>query len=318
MIYQNTVAAPREELSDLITEGATNADQFVGLRILPPAPSKQLTLHVPKITIAQGDLMRATGKKRTPGANFDRRQGAIGDLTATLQQVGEEVLLPDEITLTYEDYFAVEAFYAKDASDRLLRSHEMDVAATVFNTGNFTAKNSLTAYTQANIATMSPVEDILAAIRVVKGLGEAPNTLVIPGIVYDRIRVCTDMRNFVAGSVNPGARVTGNTIQMAFESHGIKNVLIPDAYVNQSELGANANINSIWGTAYIGVLNCQPGQLLAGGIGRTFYWEKEGPLFNIQSYRDEPKKSNVIRALKSTLPSITNSRAGTLIGTQYA
>ena len=317
MIYQNSVAAPRQELTDVVMESITTDDMFVGLKVLPPAPLKLLTAHVPKITVAKGDLMRATSKRRTPGSKFDRWQSAIEDANLTLVQVPEELQIPDEQSLIYEDYFAFEQVYAKECTNRLQRSVELDVAATVMTTDNFDATNSATAWTQANIKTMAPVADILAAIRKVKGRGEKANTLVFPGPVYDRVRTSDDMRAFVAGSVNPGARVTAGTIQMAFESHGITQVLIADAYVNQSEPGKADMLNLIWPTTYVGVFSCREGQLLTGGIGRTFYWEKEGPLYNIQSYRDETVKSNVIRAMKTALEGITNSRAGTLITTQY-
>jgi hypothetical protein len=317
MIYQNTVAQPRQELTDVIMESITLDEMFIGLKVLPPAPLKLPTGHVPKITVAMGDSMRATGKHRKPGALFDRWQSAVSDAALVLEQVAEELQIPDEQALIYDDYFAFEQVYAKECTNRLRRGVELDVAATVFNQSTFTHVAALVAYTHANLATITAVEDILAAIRRVKGLGERANTLVFPGPVFDRIRITPDMKSFVAGSVNPGARVTAGTIQMAFEPHGIKSVLIADGYVNQSEPGKNDVINLMWPTTEVGVFSCMEGQLLAGGIGRTFWWEKEGPLFNIQSYRDEPRKSNVIRALHTTLEGITNSRCGTLIDTNY-
>jgi hypothetical protein len=152
MIYQNAVAAPREELTDVIMEGTTSQDQFQGLKLLPAAPLRLPTGHVPKITIAKGDLMRATRKKRTPGSNFDRWQSAIEDYSITLVQTSEEVSLPDEQTLIYEDYFAFESVYAMEAGNRLLRGHELDVAGAIINTTNFDTNNGTVAYSAANIA----------------------------------------------------------------------------------------------------------------------------------------------------------------------
>jgi hypothetical protein len=317
MVYQNATAEPRDELTDVIMEGLTLKSQFVGLKVLPPLPTTLQTFHVPKIKISTGNLMRATTKARKPGSDFDRWQSEIDDFTATTLQIAEEVSLPDELTLTYEEYFAFESFFATEAANRLLRSHELDVEAAIFNTTTFSNEaNGSVAYSAANIATITPVLDIITAIRTVKGLGEVPNTILIPGIIYDRIRQSANMLSFIAGSIHPGALVTPETIQSAFESMGIKQVLIPDSYVNQSQSGTTNSINPTWPVTYIFVGNCTEGQLQTGGVGRTFYWEKEGPLLNIQSYRDEPKKSNIIRALKNTTSQITNGRAGTLIGTQ--
>ncbi len=317
MVYQNTVAAPREELTDVIMEGVTEFDEFQGLALLAPKPMRLPFGHVPKITIAKGDLLRATNRVRSPGTNFNRWQSAIDDHSITLVQVAEEVQLPDEQTLLYEDYFAFESVYALEAGNRLRRGHELDAEAAIFNTGNFDAVNSAVAYTAANKATMTPVEDFLAAIRRVKGRGERPNTIHIPGPVWDRIRVSTEMVSFIVGTVNAGAKVTPENLAAALGANGIKQVLIGDGYVNQSESLTANDLEQIWPNTYVFVGNCQTGELRAGGIGRSFFWEKEGPLFNTMSYRDEPKKSNVIRAIKTTLTDITNTRAGTLITTQY-
>lgn len=318
MIYQNATAQPRQELTDVIMEGVTDRADFIGLQVLPAAPTSLLQAHVPKITIAKGDMLRATTKVRKPGSRYDRFQAAIDDHSMTLLNVGEELPIPDEVNLTYEDYFPLESVYATEAGNRLLRGHETDVADTVMNSSNFTATASLVAYTVANLATMTPVLDIQNAIRRVKAQGERPNTIIIPGPVYDRIRVSTDMKSFIAGTVNPGARVTPETIQQAFATSGIKQVLVPDTYVNESQATKNNSINAIWDNTYIFVGNCQAGELKAGGIGRTFFWEKAGPLLAVSTYRDESVKSNVIRGEKTTKCSLTNTRAGQLITTQYS
>lgn len=318
MIYANATAAPRDELTDVIMEGLTDDSQFIGLKLLPEAPSSQLLLHVPKITIADGNLMRATNKKRTPGAKFDRWQAAIDDYSATLVQEGEEIQIPDETSLTYEDYFDLEGVYSTEVSNRLLRGTEIESAAAIDSTGNFDQVNSTVAYTTANKATISVVDDIIAAIRRVKGRGEKPNTISMSGQVYDRIRTSTLLQAFIAGSINPGAVVTPDTITAAFKSMGINQTLVGEGYVNQSQETTNNSINAIWANDNIFVGNVASGALRSGGVGRTFYWEKDGPLFHISSYRDEPVKSNVIRAQKTTLSAITNARAGTLIGTQYS
>jgi hypothetical protein len=318
MIYQNSVAQPRDELSDVVMEGRTTSDQFIGTKVLPPMPLKLPTGHFPKIQIAQGDLLRATAATRVPGSRFARWQSTITDETVNLVQVPEELQIPDEQSLIYEDYFAFEEVYSIEATDRLHRYQELTVAATIQNSSNFNNANSSVAYTTANLATMQPSLDIVNAIRQVKSVGEVPNTIVIPGLVYDRIRLSADMKSFIAGSVNAGALVTPETLQAAFASMGVKQVLIGDAYVNQSEQELNTAVNPIWGTSYFFVGACSPGQLRAGGVGRTFYWEKEGPLFNIQTYRDEPVRSNVIRAITTELPALTNTRAGYLVNPQYS
>lgn len=318
MQYTNGTAAPRQELTDVVMEGVTNTKQFVGLRVAPAMPLELPTGHVPKIKISTGNLMRATTKVRTPGADFDRWQSGIDALSLTLLQVAEEVSIPDEQSLVYDKYFDFEGVYAKEASNRLLRGHELDVEATVFNTGNFDATNSTVAYTVANIATIDVVGDIIAAIQLINGRGEEANTVVVPFAVWNRVRQSTLLKNFIVGSINPGAQVTPNALQSALSDLGITQVLVGSAFVNQSQDSLSNSINAIWPNTYIFVGNCKEGALQAGGWGRTFFWDAAGALLSIFSYRDEPKKSNVIRAMKTTLVGVTNANAGTLITTQYS
>ncbi len=316
MVYQNTVAAPREELNDVIQEGTP--PDLVGILVLPPKPMTLPTGHVPKIAVGKGNLMRATRKKRSPGAAFDRWQSTIDDHNIVLVQSPEEILLPDEQTMLYSDYFAFESLYAIEATNRLRRAHEIECETALFDSGTFTATNSTVAYTAGNITTMDPVTDILNCIRRIKGAGEVANTIIIPGPVYDRLRVSTLMKAWIAGQIAPGATVTADAIQASFLAQGIKKVYVAESYVNESDEGLADVINPIWPNTYIFVGSVQAGELRAGGVGRTFFWDKEGPLFNIQSYRDETRKSNVIRAMKTTLSDITNARAGQLITTQYS
>jgi hypothetical protein len=318
MIYQNATAAPREELNDFVKESTTTSAMFVGEDILPQKPLRLPTGHYPKITVATGDLMRAATAARAPGAGFNRWQAAIEDGSLTLLQYPEELQIPDEQQMLYEDYFDLEATFSIEAADRVARLREILVAGQIFNTTNFAATNSGVAYTEANIATISFVADVLAAIRRVKAKGELANTIVLSGTVYDRIRRATLVQAFIAGANQPGSIVNANTLQRAFAEHGIQKVLIADSYVNQSAPGVSDVINPIWSNTYVWVGNVQKGDLRVGGVGRTFFWEKEGPLYSMFSYRDEPKKSNIIRAMGTMQCAITNTRAGTLITTQYS
>lgn len=317
--YLNATAVPRDELTDVIMESTTTDEMFSGLKLLPALPLTQVTGHVPKIEIGTGQQMRAARKTRRPGSHFDRWQTTIKDYSITLVQIGEELPVPDEVAMTYEDYFDVESVYTLEAGTRLRRGHEIDSETAVFDTGSFTnATNSSIAYTVANILTMDVPGDILAAIRRVKALGNAPDTIAIPGIVWDRIRLSKLLKEFIVGTIGAGAQVTANTLARAFADEGIKQVFILDAYVNESDADNADVINPIWPVTYIFVGKISGGALKSGGVGRTFYWDKEGPVFNVTTYRDETVKSNIIRAQKTTLCAIANAKAGTLITTQYS
>jgi hypothetical protein len=316
MIYQNSVAVPSEALTDYVNEGATSTTAFKGLQLAPQIGVSSLTGTYPKITIAKGDLMRAANRRRAPGSNFNRWQSAIESGTITLEQIGEEQSIPDEVAMQWEDYFDVEAMGADEAMNRLRRGHEMAVAAELMNSANFTAANGSVAYAIGNKATINLPLDVFTAIEALQARGVDPDTIVIPGSIFTVARQSTLLLNFLVGTNGAGVAVTSNSLQSAFSEFGITNVVIPTAYVNQSDSDSSAVINPIWGDDYIWVGKVGAGGLRGGGALRTAYWDKAGSLFNVSTYREEVKKQNVIRAETISNVIVTNGRAGQLIGTQ--
>jgi hypothetical protein len=314
MIYTNATAVPRVELTDKVMESVTSDGMFIGAEVLPPAPLRMPSGHYPKITVAEGDLMRAAQTQRAPGTGFVRSQAGVGDGTVNLVQYGEELQIPDETEMLYEDYFSLEQTYSIEGRNKLLRLVEILVQGQIQNTTNFDSVNSAVAYTTANVATSSFIADIDDAIARVSARGENADTIVMSAAVYSRIRASTLVKAYIAGANNPGSIVNANTIQRAFAEMGITKVLIGRAYVNQSINNDRTIINPIWNNTHVWVGSTGP----TGIAGNTFYWEKFGPLLGVETYRDEVKMSNIIRVKSTLQAAIKNVRAGTLVATQYS
>ncbi len=316
MIYQNSVAVPSEALTDYVNEGATDATEFAGLSLAPEIGVSSLTGVYPKITIAKGDLMRATNRRRAPGSNFNRWQSAIESGTLALEQIGEEQSIPDEVAMQWEDYFDVEAMGSDEAMNRLRRGHEMEVAAAMMNSTNFTAANGSVAYAIGNKTTIDFILDFEAAVDALATRGVVPDTVVIPPSLYFVLRQSTLLQNYIVGSVGAGSRVNSQTLLEALADYGIERVVVPKALVNQSDSGLSDVINRIWGNDYVWVGKTGSGPLRNGGALRTAFWDKAGPLFMVSQYREETKKSNIVRAETISDVILANGRAGQLIGTQ--
>jgi len=316
MIYQNSVAVPSEALTDYVNEGATDTTAFKGLQLAPQIGVSSLSGTYPKVTIAKGDLMRAANRRRAPGSNFNRWQSAIESGTLELKQIGEEQSVPDEIAMQWDDYFDVEAMGADEALMRLRRGHEVEVAAALMNSSNFTAANGAVAYSSANLTTIDLAADIFAAVAALNGRGITPDTVVIPYSIFTVARQATKVQNFLVGANGAGVQVTGNALQRALTEFGITNVVIPTVYVNRSDSDKADVVEQIYPDDYIWVGKVGDGGLRAGGALRTAYWDKAGPLFNVSTYREEVKKQNVIRGEMTESVIVTNARAGQLIATQ--
>jgi hypothetical protein len=315
MIYQNSVAVPSNPLTDFVNESAGDSTAFKGLLLAPELPVSAMTGTYPKITVAKGELGRAANRRREPGTNFNRWQSSIDSGSLTLKQIGEEASIPDEIAMQWDDYFDIEALGAAEGLERLRRGHEMEVAAALMNASTFTATNSLVAYQIANKATINFPGDVLAIIRRLKAKGTNPDTIVIPGVIYDVLIQSTLLQNFLVGSLGAGVNVNENTIQRGFAVNGITSVIVTDSYVNQSDTGGDT-LTSIWSDDYVAVAKIGSGPLRNGGALRTAFYDKAGPLFMASQYRDEKVKSNIIRDEMISNVIVASTKAAELITTQ--
>lgn len=315
MIYHNSVAVQSNPLTDFVNESATDATAFKGLLLAPELGVSAMSGTYPKITVAKSELMRAANRRREPGTNFNRWQSSIDSGELELKQIGEEASIPDEIAMQWDDYFDIEAMGAAEGLERLRRGHEMEVAAALMNPSTFTATNSAVAYQAGNIATIAFPADVFAAIRRLKAKGTNPDTIVIPGVVYDVLIQSTLLKNFLVGSLGAGVDVNEGTIQRAFAVNGITRVVVPDLYVNQSDTGGDT-LTSIYSDDYVFIGKIGSGPLRNGGALRTAFYDKAGPLFMAMQYRDETKKSNIIRDEMISNVIVVNARAGELITTQ--
>jgi len=332
--YDNTAAIPRQELAPVIVGGQGVNARNIWPLVLPLYPVDKRSLHLITALVKDASLLRIMGDKfkRQPGANFERVNMTFGESTLTLEERGQEVLIPDELELDFAGYFSTEAVGAQRAADMIDLTSEYLCAAAIFNTTNFgSATNSATAYTTANLATMTPIEDINLSIERVKQKGEVPDTIIIPLQVWQRIRQSTNVKGAVAqgSGFSPVAAGTVTTalFQQYFADQGIKQVLIADGRYNTADDGATPSFTKIWANTYIWVGKCgsnfatnENGMSTLAGIGGMFFWADFAAAngYGVETYRDETRKSNVVRAITTATAYIGLTSGGDLIGTQYS
>ncbi len=349
---------PRQELALAVVEGEGAIGGLIGKSLLPDFPITRRTAHLIKATLAGSQALRAINADkyiRAPGTKYERITATIADDTFTVVLRGVEIVIPNEVGMDYDGYFDPEAFYAARFGREVSGlTKELLIEAAIFNTGTFgSATNSATAYTVANIATMTPVADLIASTRRLKAKGEPPPySAAMSGAVWERIRQCTDTRNFLVGSLKGTAEVTKNALQAALQEFGITEILVGDAYVNTAADSATASLAAIWPNTYIfvgrpgmakGVGTAQEtnpeidvaeglGVPMLGGIGANVFWQgwangmpsDEGETEDfeggnyVESYYKRDIDSEVLRVKLSSQPYIGNSRAGDLIATQYS
>lgn len=325
MVYDNSTQIPRQELALVMVQGRGFNQQNIWDKVLPSFALDKRTAHLISLNISTGELLRIVDKVRAPGTNFERITATFGDQTITLLIRGEEAVVPDEVEADFDGYFSTEALMAQTAEDKLELTQEYLTANAIFSTASFgSAINSAVAYTVANLATISFIADMYTMFEQVRSQGEQPNTIIIPELVYQRIRQCPLVTAFVRGILMAQVTVNTNTIQEAFADEGITQVLVARSRYNAAATNATPSITLIWSSAYIWVGRCgnkfaddEGGVETVEGVGCSPFWSSLGEL-QVYTYRQEPLMSNIVRAITSSIPYIANSNAGALLSTQYA
>lgn len=323
-MYPTAGATIRGDINIKVEEAASADKHYIGTRVMPPVPVDLKSGTYPKLEIAGAELMSA-------GSTIRTRSGSYGEVsrkwtTDTYDCIdrGLEEPVDDTDVRDMRRFFNLEMTAARLCLRNMQLDHEDRVATAIFNATTFGAgTNSAVAYTEANIATISFVADVMAAIERLADNGQQADTIIIPSPVFNRVRRATPTVNFVTGSVSPGRGVTAETLAAAFADHGIRQVLIGRARKNTAKKGQAKSISQVWANTYIwvGAVNASAGSVegvTAGGAGFTLYWNQDGGLYTSETYRNEGRRSNMVRVRQNTAEKVVDATAGTLITTQYS
>ncbi|HXG46046.1 MAG TPA: hypothetical protein VNO52_00345 [Methylomirabilota bacterium] len=322
-MYPSSGATLRADINIKVEEASSADKFFIGERVMPPLPVTDKSGSYPKVKIAEGELL-------SPGSTVRERSGSYGRVsrnwtTDTYDCIdrGLEEPVDDTDQKDLARFFNLEVSAARWVLRNMKLDHEIRVKDATFNTTNYgAATNSIVAYTAANLATIDAPADILAAIDRVEDKGQVPNTILIPKAVFSRLALSTKLQNWVRGQLKGNAEmpVNAENIAASFADYGITQVLIGRARYNSAKKGQAPSAAQVWPNTYIWVGYVNPAARTPedGGAGFTFVWNAEGGLWVSETYRDEQRRSNMVRVRQHTAEKVTDGTAGTLIATQYA
>jgi hypothetical protein len=310
-------AAFRGDLLTYVEEAARVDELPIGTQVYPVYGVDLQTGTYPKFQIATGELLNDDQTIRSPGGTYGRVARKYTSDSYSCLDRGIEELVDDEQKRNMARFFATEVIAAKLCLRSVVIGHERRVAASLMNTGNFTATAALVAYTAANLATINFVGDVLNAIDRLIAKGVIANTIVLSSALYTRVRQTTLLQNYLRGNRPSDSQqmIKKEDIAAAF---GLKQVLVGRMPYNSGKKGAAATLTQIWGNTYFWVGAVESGDPYAGGAGRTFVWNAEGGIWVTEGYRDEQRRSDVIRVRQNTTEKVIDGTSGELVTTSYA
>lgn len=320
MAFSNSGAVLRADINAMVLEAAAAENFFIGASVLPPLAVTAKSGQYPKFKKAGADLLNADAEARGATAGYARVVREYDNDNYSTVEFGLEELIGDADGSEIARFFDLEKVAANLVRRQVQIGHEARVQAAIQNATTFSATVAPTAYTVANKATADFASDVLGVIDTLNGRGENPNTIVMSGAVFTRIKGQTLFQNFVRG--NRPSDITANLSQgamaQAFADSGINNVYVGRASKNSGNKGAAFTASPIWNNTHIWIGRVESGEVMDGGAGRTFYWSDDSELFTTETYRDEQRRSTVVRVRQHVSEKIIDADAGQLITTGFA
>jgi hypothetical protein len=321
-MYTNSAAIFRGDIAGVVEQAKDYEAGLIGTAVMPILDVPVRAGQYPSFVLKEGQLLKSDVKNRAPYGSFARGTRAFNQDTYTALEYGYEEAVDDTVTLDVARFFDAEVIAAKLAKRKLLLAHELRVAAKLFDNTVFTATNSGTAYTTANLATFDAGADVQEAIDRLLAKGESTSNLkvVIPYAVWTRIRASTKFQNRLRGAGISSDTILNASTQAAAEVFGVAEVLIGRASYDTAPEGVAFASGNVWSNTliWVGSVTQASAGFFGGGAGFTLNWSEYGPAIGVSTYREEAIKSNIVRASHYTAEKVVNANAGQLITTQYS
>ena len=319
MSYISGGTTIRADINQALIEGPSDIG-LIGAEALP-------LLNVPaksgiylKATLAGADLRNADALKRDIASEYQAISRSYTSQNYTTQETGLIEYIDDSLKNDLQRFFAIEASSAKFLLRQLKLSHEKRVSDLLWaSTTPFTTADQSAAvnYTEALLTTINAPADVAAAKLALNKLGYEANAVLMSANVFERIRRSTLLQNMFFGVISDvGPRLLSE--EQVAAGLGVDKVLIGRAARNTANKNLAYSGSFIIPDTKIIVANLQGGEFTAGGVGRTLVWADDAPGgFISETYRDDARRSNVLRVRMNTAEVVIDANAAVRITTNY-
>ena len=321
MSYISGGTTIRADLNQALIEAPQADVGLIGAQLLPLQNVDAKSGTYLKVQLAGAELLSNNATARDAGSGYSRGIRSFSSANYSTDEFGLEELLDDSSVADLSRFFSYESETAKFLLRQLKLSHEARVNTLLFagSTPFTTADQSAAvAYTQANIATIDVARDVAAAKLALAKLGYEANCVAMNADVFALIRRSTLLQNQFFGVIsNTGARLLSEAEIAA--ALGVQKLLVGSAAINSAGKNKSYSGSFAISSAKVIVGQVAGGEFTAGGIGRTLVWSGDSAGgFVSESYRDEARRSQVLRVRMNTDEVVIDANAAVRITTSFA
>jgi hypothetical protein len=317
-MYPNATSRP--EISVFLEEAAQAESYFIAPSIMPVYSVKARAGRYPRIRIRDGALLKGESTKRGPTGTYNEVDRKFEWDTYDCVDRGLTERVDDVVEEEFADFFEAEVLTSKLVARALGIDYEKRVADLIMNSANFTATAGAVNYTEANLATINFPKDLMDAKTRLARKGVTPNMMIITDTLFNRIRRSTLLQNFLYGNLGSGTSYRMVNQEDIAKAFNLTQCLVASATIDSGKKGQDSSLAPIWSTSHIFLGQVASGDFTSGGVGRTLVWDADCPggLFTTETYRDEDRRSQIVRVRTNSTEKIIDSNAGELITTNFA
>ena len=321
MAYVSGGTTIRADINQALIEAPQSDVGLIGANLLPLQNVDAKSGTYLKVQLAGGELLSNNALARESGSSYSRGIRSFSSANFSTNEVGLEELVPDDAAQDLNRFFAYEAETAKFLLRQLKLSHEKRVADLLWASSTpFTIADQTraVAYTQALVGTIDVARDVATAKLALAQYGYESNCVAMSANVFELIRRSTLLQNQFFGVIsNTGARLLSEAEIAA--ALGVQNLLVGRAAYNTAGKNKTYSGSFIVPDTKIIVGQVSGGEFTAGGIGRTLVWSGDSAGgFVSESYRDEARRSQVLRVRMNTDEVVIDPNAAVRITTNFA
>ena len=321
MAFINGGATIRADINQALIEAPQADVGLIGAQLLPIQNVDAKAGTYLKVQLAAGELLSNNVLNRESGSSYSRGIRSFSQANYSTNEFGLEELVPDDASADLNRFFSYESETAKFLLRQLKLSHEKRVNDVVWASSTpFTIADQSPAvnYTQALVATCDIARDVATAKLALAQYGYEANCVAMSANVFELIRRSTLLQNQFFGVIsNTGARLLSESEIAA--ALGVQNLLVGRAAINTAGKNKSYSGSFVVSSAKIVVGQISGGEFTAGGMGRTLVWTGDAAGgFVSESYRDEARRSQVLRVRMNTDEVIIDPNAAVRITTNFA
>jgi len=312
-----SLATLRPDISDSFQafDLEQNIKGFVWDQLMPVIDVASASGNFGRIPIEQ--LLQQRDTIRTPGSGYARGKWTFSPDSYATQEHGAEEPIDDNEAKMYAEYFDAELVSALRARSAVLLNAERRVINALLVVAGFGSANAAIKWNLP--ATATPILDVETAVNAVyTASGLWPNTIAMSYKTFRLLRNCQQIIDRItAAGAGSAAKASDVTTEMIAQVFDLENVVVAGSSYNSAKEGQAAVPAQVWDETKVFVGRTADGNdFREPCVGRTFHWSADGSQIagTVETYRDEPVRSDVVRVRHQTAEKILYPQAGRLIG----